>query len=116
MLSASVWNLLDFWKGIERASIYLMMFLAIAMLFLPLVQTQEAEAVALSTVILVGTFGVAVVTLGITLYMLFCNRCRAAVGLSTHYAMCYGYHHGNGPNGFYSCQKSERWLHGACNN
>ena len=45
MLSTSVWNLSDFWQGVERASIYLMMFLAIAILAMPLVhEPQEADA------------------------------------------------------------------------
>lgn len=112
MLSTSVWNLPSPWTGVERASIYMMMFLALAMLFLPLVRTQEAEAVP--AFIPIGTFVISIIVLGVTVYRLFCKACRAAVGMSTHYTICYGHHYGNGARGYYVCQKDQTWLHGAC--
>ena len=60
MFSTSVWNLSDFWKSVERASIYLMMFLAVAILFLPLVQPEEAKA----PITIVGATIIAAVIIG----------------------------------------------------
>ena len=113
MLSASVWSLSNFWKGVERASIYLMMFLAVAMLVLPLVQTQEVEAVEPVTVIAIATLVVGLVTLGYMVYTSLCSACSKPVG-QAHYTICYGYHYGNGAKGYYVCQADQSWLHGAC--
>ena len=109
MLSTSVWNLSNFWKGVARASIYLMIFLAFAMLVLPLIETQEAEAVPVRVPI--GAFVVGVIVLGITIYKLFCKKYFAQVS-NSHYVSC-NYEHPIVH--YYSCDPGERWKHGACN-
>ena len=102
MLSESVWNLSDFWKGVESASIYLMIFLAIAM---PLVQTQEAEA---GGGLIVGIIGI-VIGLGALGYAVLTNMCGGCGQHNVdHSATCPAYH------SFYTCKLSERWHHGRC--
>ena len=106
MLSTSVWNLSIFWKGVERASLYTMMFLAVAMLVLPLVQTQEAEAGLVEA-------GLAILGIGLAIYAIVCHKCGAPVG-NGHLVTCYNDHNGTGWKQFYICQPDQKWLHGSC--
>ena len=107
MLSTSVWNLSNFWKGVERISIYLMMFLVVAVLVIPQVQPQEAEA-ALATGTVLGIAGI-VIGLGALGYSIWANRCGGCGQHNAdHSATCPAYH------SFHTCQLEERWLHGRC--
>lgn len=105
MFSTSVWNLSDFLKGVERASIYLMIFLAVAMLAMPLVQTQEAEA---QEDLIIGIVGIVigVVALGYTVLTNKCGGCGQHN--ADHSTTCPAYH------SFYTCKLDERWHHGRC--
>ena len=105
----SVWNLSDFWKSVERASICLMIFLAVAMLFLPLVQPKEAEAVNPLVIKLIEIGGALVVgaAAGFLAAHLSKNECsgcdkKIAQGES-HWTTCStcGY-------GYYSCRERHR--------
>lgn len=108
MLATSAWNPLSLWKGVERVNIYLMIFLAVAMLAIPLVQPQEAEGGLLGP-------GLALLGIGLTIVLSMCpaSQCYALVG-SAHSMTCYNDHNGKGWAQFYSCQKDKKWIHGSC--
>ncbi len=106
MLATSVWNSPSLWKVVERASIYLMMFLAVAMLVLPLVQVQEAAANPVG-------IGLSLIGIGLAIYAMLCHKCGASVG-SGHLVTCYNDHNGTGWKQFYICQPDQKWHHGSC--
>ena len=106
MLTTSVWNLPSLWKGVKRVSIYMMMFLAVAMLVLPLIQPQEAE----------GSYVRWLVGIGVAIYLTMCpaSGCHKLVG-NGHLVTCYA------PHGkekvaaqYYICNEGQRWAHGGC--
>ncbi len=109
MLSTSVWNLPSLWKGVERASIYMMMFLAVAMLAIPLVQPQEAEA----GIVAEGARVLVAVAIAVVFSMCPAADCYALVG-SAHSVTCYNDHRGRGWAKFYSCEEGKMWHHGSC--
>ena len=102
-LKGDFWKLSDFWKSIERASLYLMMFLAVAMLAMPLIQPQEAKAQ-------VGVIILGLLTLAGWIYIHMCKRCYEVVGSGTHYYVCPRGH------GYYLCESGYQWLHEPCHN
>jgi hypothetical protein len=103
MLLTSAWNLSDFWKGVDRVNIYLMIFLAVAMLVLPLVQPQEAGA-PLATGTVVAIIGI-VVAVGTAVALAMCggSTCSALVG-NGHLVTCYDSHGSQGvASQYYIC-------------
>ena len=117
MLSTSVWNLSDFWKVGDRANIYLMMFLAVAMLVLPLVQSQEAGApLVTGTGLAIAGIVVGVAAIGTAIALAMCggSGCNALVGTG-HLVTCYAPHGSQGvASQYYICNAGERWAHGGC--
>jgi glucose dehydrogenase len=118
MLATSVWNLSDFWKVGKRANIYLMMFLVVAVLVMPLVQPQEAGApLATGTVLAIIGIGVAIVGIGTAIALAMCggSTCSALVG-NGHLVTCYDSHGSQGvASQYYICNEGQRWAHGGCN-
>ena len=55
-----------------------------------------------------------VITLGCTVYMIFCKNCWKPVGHSTHLTNCFGDHYGTGATEYYICEKDQQWIHRAC--
>ena len=106
MLSMTVWNLSDFWKGVEKASLYLMMFLAVAVLFLPLVQPKEAEA-AIPALVKIGITAVVTIggiILGSQLAKNKCSACEREVAQAeSHWTTC-----GTCGAGYYTCRERHR--------
>lgn len=114
MFLTSVWNVSDFWKVVEKANIYLMMFLAVAMLVLPLVQPQEAGA-PLATGTVVAIIGI-VVAVGTAVALAMCGgpTCSALVG-NGHLVTCYAPHGTQRvASQYYICDAGQRWAHGGC--
>ncbi len=91
------------WFAVRRVSQFLMMFLAVAMLAMPLVhEPQEVEA---------GWVKVSGIALGLFAlgYAVWTNRCGGCGQHNAdHSTTCPAYHP------FYTCELSERWLHGRC--
>ena len=108
MLATSVWNLSDFWKVGKRANIYLMMFLVVAVLVMPLVQPQEAGA-PLATGTVLGIAGI-VIGLSALGYAVYTNLCGGSCKQHDvdHSTVCPADHP------FYTCNLDERWHHGRC--
>ena len=92
------------WCFVEKMNIYLMLVLAVGMLFLPLLlQPPEAEAA-------VGVIVSTIIIAGVTIYVNMCKNCYAVVGASTHWYTC--------PLGhaYYTCKSGNTWLHEPCHN
>ena len=113
----SVWNLSDFWKSVERASIYLMMFLAFATLIMPVLDEPVGAQIGIGGGLLIATVG-ALIGVGGTMYVTRLgdcnNRCSVKVqDPDKHWTSC-----GRCHAGVYVCP-NERHPHetvcGRCN-
>ena len=94
------------WFAVQRVSQFLMMFLAVAILAMPLVhEPQEVEA-GWVKVLGIASAALGLIALG---YTVWTNRCGGCGQHDTdHSATCPAYHT------FYTCKLSERWHHGRC--
>lgn len=105
------------WHFVEKVSLYLMIVLAVAMLFLPLLQPKQVEAwePATTTVVVAGLFTLGGVILGVVgTYVLGKKKCPAC----KKEASSVDSHRYTDPKGhsYYNCQWQNNWQHAACHN